>query len=425
MTTRKAAAEIVADVAARLGDPERVREQYEERLARTPAVGDVAGWSNPSLSDGHAGVALLFSELRWAEPRYRLVVHELLRRAVARPVGDAALINGLAAVAFASSRSAEHGDHVSLTAKLDELLISKVRNWGAERSAHTWYHYDVISGLAGIGRYLLSRPTADPLVLRMIADSLAALASPVAVGDLEVPGWWVQHDLEGNANTDHAKGHANIGLAHGVPGCLVTLSLLVRAGYGDEHHEQAVRSMATWILDARREDAHGVYWPTHLLLADISGESGHPPRPSRAAWCYGTPGIARALQIAGLATGEPAWGAAAVDAVRDLARRPESEWGVADASLCHGWAGLLQTFATLHRSAPDPVLGDLIEVAARRTVAEFDPTSLFGFRVAVPGLPRFDRPGFLEGSAGTALALHSYATGAPPRTSWDQVLLLN
>lgn len=33
-------------------------------------------------------------------------------------------------------------------------------------------------------------------------------------------------------------------------------------------------------------------------------------------------------------------------------------------------------------------------------------------------------PGLLTGAAGIALALHAYATDAPPRTSWDAAFLL-
>jgi hypothetical protein len=35
-----------------------------------------------------------------------------------------------------------------------------------------------------------------------------------------------------------------------------------------------------------------------------------------------------------------------------------------------------------------------------------------------------DLPGFLEGSSGIALALHTYATNHPPAGEWDTVLTL-
>ncbi|MFG2140741.1 lanthionine synthetase C family protein [Streptomyces sp. NPDC048650] len=411
-------------VAARLSDPESVRKQFEEALAQSSPPDTTAHWWHPSLSDGYAGLSLLFSELRFFEPDYRSVVHEHITRAVKYRIHDPGVINGLAAVAFASSRSAQHGDHAILTRQLDSMLEARVRSWtadGAER--HTWYHYDVISGLAGIGRYLLSRPATDALVLRNIADMLAALAEPRVIGKKEVPGWWVDHDLEGKPISDPFQGHANLGLAHGIPGCFATLALLVQAGHGDDRHVHAIQAFAAWILHERRRDAYGVYWPTHRSLVDE--QSRHRANSSRAAWCYGTPGIARALQIAGAATGEPAWESAAIEAVKDLAKRPEIEWGVADASLCHGWGGLLQTFSAMHRQAPEPVLERLVELTATRAIAQFRPDSLFGFRSHTPGGRRLDRPGFLEGSAGTALALHAYSTGLPPKSGWDQALLLN
>ncbi|WP_326693149.1 hypothetical protein OIE63_35075 [Streptomyces sp. NBC_01795] len=36
-----------------------------------------------------------------------------------------------------------------------------------------------------------------------------------------------------------------------------------------------------------------------------------------------------------------------------------------------------------------------------------------------------DRSGFPEGATGIAFALHTYATGNAPTTSWDSALLVN
>lgn len=98
---------------------------------------------------------------------------------------------------------------------------------------------------------------------------------------------------------------------------------------------------------------------------------------------------------------------------------------VCDFALCHGWAGLLQitvrmagdTGAACYRSAAD--------LLAARIIEGFAPEAAFGFRYTHPRLEIGpDRPGFLEGAAGIALALRSYAGGTPPATTWDAALLL-
>jgi class I lanthipeptide synthase len=64
-------------------------------------------------------------------------------------------------------------------------------------------------------------------------------------------------------------------------------------------------------------------------------------------------------------------------------------------------------------------------VKSVRNLAAFEPGTPFGFTSSHPRTARpLDRPGFLDGSAGIALALHAYATGQRPRTGWDAALLL-
>ncbi|WP_327393777.1 hypothetical protein OG533_04070 [Streptomyces sp. NBC_01186] len=49
-------------------------------------------------------------------------------------------------------------------------------------------------------------------------------------------------------------------------------------------------------------------------------------------------------------------------------------------------------------------------------------TGCAGRSLAARGL---DRSGFPEGATGIAFALHTYATGNAPTTSWDSALLVN
>jgi hypothetical protein len=61
---------------------------------------------------------------------------------------------------------------------------------------------------------------------------------------------------------------------------------------------------------------------------------------------------------------------------------------------------------------------------ARRAIALYDPQARFGFRARDPDTwELIDMSGFLEGAAGTALALHAYASGEPPASGWDAALL--
>ena len=88
--------------------------------------------------------------------------------------------------------------------------------------------------------------------------------------------------------------------------------------------------------------------------------------------------------------------------------------------MCHGHAGVLQT-ADPHRVPHHRFQG------AHAITATFDPCLSFGVAHHVHDSHRENRPGFLTGAAGTALALADYAQlpAAPVATTWDAVLLLS
>nr|WP_276311882.1 lanthionine synthetase LanC family protein [Streptomyces globisporus] len=158
-----------------------------------------------------------------------------------------------------------------------------------------------------------------------------------------------------------------------------------------------------------------------------------PPRPSLAgrgpggqgSGCYGAAGAARAVHLAGTALDRPDWRADAEAALRG-ALAVASDASIRDSALCHGWAGLLQIVLRTAEETEDPELHATADRLGARVLDGFDPASPFGFRYAHALAKRpLDRPGFLEGAAGIALALHTYATGRAPVTSWDSALMLS
>jgi hypothetical protein len=85
---------------------------------------------------------------------------------------------------------------------------------------------------------------------------------------------------------------------------------------------------------------------------------------------------------------------------------------IADVSLCHGWAGL---FVTAWRAAAD---------ATTPTIAQH--LSAVGGLLVQHAAPRAgDGIGFLEGTAGLALALHVAEDKLSPLSGWDRCLLIS
>jgi hypothetical protein len=221
-----------------------------------------------------------------------------------------------------------------------------------------------------------------------------SLTQPVRFEGRELPGWW---SAVGPGGEEIHGGHGNNGVAHGVAGPLAVLSLAVRNDVHVPGQLDAIEVFARWL------DAYGAsYWTTHdeLLVNE-------PPEQqlARQSWCYGQPGIARAQQLAALALGDSNRRQAAEATVLSTLTDPSHLGRIGDATLCHGWAGLV----TIARAV----------AADSHTPEHFSPVIHDLSTRLAAGLDRLPKPGFMEGRSGAHLALDGTNT-----TDWTSVLLI-
>src|SRR5580658_8138329 len=279
-----------------------------------------------ALAEGALGEALLHIERGDLAAARRL-----LACAVAGGVStgaNACLFHGAPALEFVLSR-ANHADR-SLEAAVDRVvatrLASATRRQYSGRLPHP-AEFDLIRGLTGLGALLLTRPGSAPLAKDLLTY-LVSLARPVRADGRELPGWWTPED-QGQARI--AGGYSDNGIAHGIAGPLALLSVAGRCGSQVDAQADAIEVFSHWL-----ETFGGFYWITCDQLR--ARELFPAPPPSRPSWCYGTLGIARALQLAAIALGGPARRRAAEDAALAALTDPARLNRITDASLCHGWA---------------------------------------------------------------------------------------
>jgi len=401
---RTRAEAVVEDVARRLVDPVAIMAALVERSPDR--------WAPLSLVDGHPATALLFAELACADSGYRTVTHRHLAMGAQASPAPGGLYAGAGALAFATARAVRKaGDYAGLLSTLDDVVGASVARrlrpeWErmAERRAGTEFAaYDVVTGMTGIGRHLLDRGAVA--VTRSVLRYLVALTDPID----DLPGWWAGHPASGRAQAD-------VGLAHGIAGPLALLAVAWRDGVRVPVQDVAAERIVDWLLTWSDLDEHGRYWPAWVGADELAER---PPRlhPTRSAWCYGNPGIARALYLAGSAFDRPEWMDEGVAALTAMTRRPVATLGVLDAGLCHGWAGLLHLVQRTGTESGSPELLAAADTMAERVVAAHDPDSAFGFRTERSD----DSAGFLEGAAGIALALLGWL--GTPASGWDAALL--
>lgn len=371
--------------------------QSEGRQTASAAV-------HQSLARGALGAALLHA-VRGDEPRAAQALHQHIARALPLVTGDEACLQyGAPALAFVlhiaaqQSPSAERRYRV-VRARLDDLVVQVTqkrlsRANGRRRAGlpTAFREYDLLHGLSGLGRlHLLRRPDAD--ITADILSYLVELTSPIA-GTGVRPGWWVWHH---HSNVNAPGGHANAGIAHGIAGPLAVLSIAVAQGVRVPGDIGAIETVLDWLDRHQVEDREEQWW--RRWPGDTGGQSG------RTYWCYGTPGIARAEQLAALALGDSGRAEQAERMHLACLTDSDSQRRSSDLSLCHGTAGMLQATR---------------RIAADSSSSEsFDP-AIGGLQAALydAGVPR--RNGLLEGVPGILLARdYPPASEAAP---WDACL---
>jgi hypothetical protein len=412
---RSRAAAVARQVAERLAAPEDVAEH-----ARRAELTGRRTWAPGTLHAGHPGIAALHATLdRPGRARAHLA-------AAGRSAPTPATVQALLPAALLHRTA--HGGYDRLVRQAEAATLSAART--ALRAARpepglSMTEYDAVTGLSAIGRLLLelvADPAADPAVPTVLAEvlqRLVGISEPVVVHGAPVPGWWCSPDryaLDADRER-YPLGDLNAGLAHGVAGPLALLALARLRGHEVPGGPAAIARIAAWLVRWQEAGEHGPTWPGRVDLRVETGERPPPPPGGRAAWCYGTAGVARALQLAGAALDDDALSGTALDAIRGVLAGGPERAGLTDLSLCHGEAGLL--LIARRMLGDDPA----IDALAARLLDRFDPASAFGFR---HGNPVSDEPGLLYGATGIALALADLADPPPAeRFSWDAVLLLS
>ncbi|WP_031520575.1 lanthionine synthetase C family protein [Streptomyces sp. NRRL F-5123] len=344
------------------------------------------------LSEGPLGAALLHIE-RGNLP----AAHQHLARAVAGGVsagGNASLFHGAPALEFVLGRTGRVRPDVRAT--VDRIVDARLAAAHARHNRGELPHlaeFDLVRGLSGLAALLLTREEASPRLEDVLAY-LVSLTRPVRIDGRELPGWW---SAAGPGGEEMPGGHGNNGMAHGISGVLSVLCLAAGQDVLVPGQHEAIELIANWL------DVYGgSYWTTRAHL-----NAGVPPvhQAARPSWCYGLPGVARAQQLAGLALDDPYRRRAAEDAFVAILSDPAHLARITDASLCHGWAGLVTLTRAVAADSPAPErFTPLLDGLLQHLTADLD---------------RLPKPGLVEGRAGAQLALDGTDT-----TGWTKALLI-
>ncbi|MEV6590957.1 lanthionine synthetase C family protein [Streptomyces acidicola] len=363
-----------------------------------------------SLARGPLGTALLHIEraqrglVPWAA-----VHRELAALGPLIDGDDASLFLGAPAMAYVLHLAAADSDrYTGALHTLDKVVAAHTHRRLA--AAHTridqghyadFAEYDLFRGLTGLGALLLHR-RPDGAETKAVLEYLVRLTEPAAGPNGQpLPGWWVRHTPTGQATSG---GHANAGLAHGIAGPLALLALAKRRGVTVDDHDTAMTRICRWLDRISHSDHRGTRWPRW-----INKTGPAPMDPAAPSWCYGTPGPARAQQLAAIVLADTDRRRMAERALLDCLTDPHQLDQLTNRGLCHGVGGLLRAVQRVAEDAETPT-----------TFTDRLPELRDRFLTLAPP----EDPGFLEGATGAALSFQTAEPGSGPATPWDACLLL-
>ncbi|SNQ46604.1 conserved hypothetical protein [Frankia canadensis] len=430
----------------RLDTAAALAARIADRLASPDDVGDLGTaerWWPQSLGHGAAGIALLHVERAHAGLSPWQRAHDWLRFATRQEISageDSHLHHGAPALGFALHGAAHaSGRYARALEALDRHITRATRRRLDDAHARidrgalpALAEFDAIRGLAGTGAHLLRRdPQTD--LLRDILEYLVRLTEPLKDDGETLPGWWSDLAPTGRPAPEYPGGHGNNGVAHGIAGPLALLSLAARRHIVVDGHIEAIHCICDWLDRWRQDSDTGPWWPYWITRTQLRAGRPDLAGPPRASWCYGAAGLARAQQLAALATGHATRRRMAEGALLHAVTGP-AQTAALDASLCHGQAGLLHL---AHRVAADAEPTDLADRVPRLLDALLASTAdndLLQTAAAVskpggeptagPRVRTVNRLGLLEGLAGIGLVLHSLTSPPDSTTGWDACLLI-
>lgn len=377
--------------------------------------------TNPYVAAGSAGWAVLLDYLFqvFSEPLFAKAAQKHLH-AAADALEDGAhgpaLFQGFAGVGLVASLHAEMSGEDPALEAIDEAVALAVEAMPAAS-------FDLISGLAGLGVYLSRRWVRGSArgQLENVVDRLHRSALQLPDGQR---CWWTPpNPWNPLRNKHYPHGLLDLGVAHGAAGVLSVLADIYLCEPSPAT-ASLIEGVTSWLLSHRRPSGQVWSFPDF-----VSPEHEASEQPSRAAWCYGDPGIALALWKAGAACRKGEWRRIGHDVFSNIALRSAEDCFATDACVCHGSAGLAHLMNRMYQLTGDEALAEGSRRWFERTcsMAIHSDGSAGLLFWSAPGTDRAlewrtDRS-LLGGAAGVALALASAITTVPPR--WDCLLALD
>ncbi len=403
--------------------------------------------NNKLAGEGLTGYLIIIGEMlelmpeqsKWLEYSYK-IMEELKENIQYGKVKTLGAFGGLADILFAVKLfNAKTGYYERFLKTAENLMLDRAESYikACQRNINNIkdYHYDLVSGLTGVGMYLLWDEDVNDrkkAVLKSILNYFVCLCQDTQYQGHIVPGWHIKYENQTREEDrqNFSQGNLNFGLAHGILGPLLVLSEAYKKGMIVEGQLEAIKKIIMIYMKFRILDKDGVYnWPSQLKIEDfIDNKCIDRVREPRASWCYGNIGISRALYLVSKNIGDNELLQFSINNLLSIAKMDNRKYLLESSIICHGYSGILVVLNLLCKEIGHPILKSKIHELIAEIIKSYDENYSYGFvncgtvekdGIKVTGYIEFFD--ILNGAAGVVLALIS---AIKRDTIWERQLYI-
>jgi lantibiotic modifying enzyme len=383
-------------------------------------------WSPTTLTYGYPGLICCFSEMHhfFPDQKWDLIAHQCIEKLVeaikTQGILDSSLYTGYAGICFALDLASKENHlyprlrkqlHTALLENISTHYLQPIQHFINKSQPVYPYFYDTIAGIIGILTYLLTHAN-DENTLPSILDILKVLiklTETTKINGASIPGWFIaSKDLPASrGDMSHIQGVFDTGLAHGISGSLAILAKASLKGITVPGQTEAMQRIIFWLKSHRTDvsDYKNV-WPGYVHLQnqkEIIPQSSY-----RDGWCYGAPGIAFSLFLAGCALKDSNLYEYAVKAMESVCERFTNQNTLTCPSICHGLSGLLITVHQMYLATKSEVFLNTSKSISEHILKLYNEKFPIGFKSDMTHNSKhtfIDNPGFLDGTSGIVMSL--------------------
>lgn len=291
---------------------------------------------------------------------------------------------------------------------MDTLIVAELRlrlKLFEEKPIKSRRIYELIYGLSGILRYCCFEKKSSEWkkFTEDIVGTLYRRLYPCNTQEVVFP--WISYvPSENEINNYNIDTHTRLidyGVAHGISGTLASLANVYSLGY-QQNTGELIQYLLDELSNAKYYDNGIVFWPQKINIKDYRQNRIIKQSRNRMGWCYGSPGILRAIYLAARATSRDEFLEFSIEEFKKIARLNISEYKLTSPIVCHGLAGTESIFRNMYKDTGV----EEFDIKSREMMNE-----ILADLTSDKELWKIKKYDYLDGCTGVLQTIYSFSSG--------------